>query len=143
MKTAFITEDPNFLNMSLIDFKTERKIVDTAVIGVCAASAYFGGIITAMGLGAISTAVSLPIIFIISMGFTHLVLRRGRKLDREEHDNKYELVKSFAFLTMSFLAYSTGTASGEDIIPRASLTAYLGAAAVLFNIYLMGYRANK
>ncbi|NMI89023.1 hypothetical protein GLU26_00770 [Nanohaloarchaea archaeon] len=129
--------------MSLIDIKTERKVVDTAVIGVCAASAYFAGIVAAMSLGATSTALSLPIIFIISMGFIHLVLRRGRKLDREEHDNKYELLKSFAFLTMSFLAYSTGTASGENIIPRAGLTAYLAAAAVLFNIYLMGYRANK
>ncbi|NMI76955.1 hypothetical protein GLT92_00870 [Nanohaloarchaea archaeon] len=129
--------------MSLIDIKTERKIVDTAVIGVCAASAYLAGIVAAMSLGAASTALSLPIIFIISMGFIHLVLRRGRKLDREEHDNKYELVKSFAFLTMSFLAYSTGTTSGENIIPRASLAAYLAAAAVLFNIYLMGYRANK
>ena len=129
--------------MSLIDIKTERKIVDTAVIGVCAASTYFAGIVAAVKLGATSTALSLPIIFIISMGFIHLVLRRGRKLDREEHDNKYELLKSFAFLTMSFLAYSTGTASGENIIPRAGLTAYLAAAAVLFNIYLMGYRANK
>lgn len=129
--------------MSLIDVKTERKIVDTAVIGVCAASAYFGGILAAMSLGATSTALSLPIIFIISMGFIHLVLRRGRKLDREEHDNKYELLKSFAFLTMSFLAYSTGTASGENIIPGASPAAYLAGAAVLFNVYLMGYRANK
>ena len=129
--------------MSLIDIKTERKIVDTAVIGVCAASAYFGGIVAAMSLGATSAALSLPIIFIISMGFIHLVLRRGRKLDREEHDNKYELLKSVAFLTMSFLAYSTGTTSSENIIPGASLRAYLAAAAVLFNVYLMGYRANK
>ncbi|EGQ43082.1 MAG: hypothetical protein J07AB43_10710 [Candidatus Nanosalina sp. J07AB43] len=129
--------------MSLIGVKAERKIVDTAVICVCVISAYFGGILAAMSLGATATALSLPIIFIISMGFIHLVLRRGRELDREEHDNKYELLKSFAFLTMSFLAYNIGTASGENIIPTASLPAYLTAAAVSFNIYLMGYRANS
>lgn len=129
--------------MGLAGFETKRRIFDTIVVLVSASSAYIAGFIRSMDIGSISTAVSLPILFIISMCFMHLVLRRGRELDKGEHALNYEVVKAVSFILMLVLSYRAGVTAEQITAGLTSIVSYAALLSTGLNVYLMAYRANN
>lgn len=129
--------------MGFLGIKNERKIIDGLIVSVAFSSAYFGGFLQTLGLGAVSTAVLMPVGFILLLCFMHLVLRRSRKFDESEHNPVYIALKALVFTGMILSSYRAGISTMENLMP--SNTVMLGSSLLLvvLSLYLMAYRANR
>jgi hypothetical protein len=126
--------------MSLLDVKNRRKIFDAMIIGVSSASAYLIGFFQNLEMGAMTFALVLPCLFLIVLGFAHLVLRSGRKFDETVHDLRYQAVDTALFLSTMGSSYYTSI-SGIQSLPTLPSAAF--AFFLLISLYLMAYRPNR
>lgn len=129
--------------MSLVNIKNERKVIDSFVVLVVAASSYFAGFIQTLDIGAVKSTSYLPVGFILFLTFMHLVLRKSRKFDENEHNTSYELVKSSVFAGTVLFSFRTGKSAIEALMPQDIISGALAIIFLVVSLYLMAYRANK
>lgn len=126
-----------------LGIKNERKIIDGLIVFVAVSSSYFGGFLQTLGLGAVSSALLMPVGFILLLCFMHLVLRRSRKFDENEHNPFYVLVKGTVFTGLILTSYRSGLSTMENLMPSNRVMMTLTMFFLVFSFYLMAYRANR
>jgi hypothetical protein len=124
--------------------KNKRKILDSGVLVVAAVCAYLTGYFQVLELGAVAVTLMLPNIFLIGLAFLHLVIRKGRKFDRREHQLSYEGLKTIIFAGFTYTAYRSGlSATQNSLLPQDMGMATISLLFIISGLYMMSYRANK
>lgn len=126
--------------MDLLGVKNRRKLFDAAIIGVSSTSAYLIGFFQSLEMGAMTFALILPCLFLMVLGFAHVVLRSGRKFDETVHDLKHQALEAIVFIMTMISGYYTSV-SGIKSLPTLPSTAL--AFFLLISLYLMAYRPNR
>lgn len=125
--------------MGLLGVKKRRMLFDSAVIAVSSASAYLAGFLQNLEMGATTFALVLPSIFLIILGFSHLVLRTGRKFDETVHDFRFQFLEAIVFILTMISGYQA------SLTGAAGLSFFTGVFAlfIITSIYLMAYKPNN
>jgi hypothetical protein len=130
--------------MELLGIKDERKLIDSLVVLVAATSAFLTGHFQVLDLGSITATIMLPSLFLLGLTFFHLVVRRGRKFDRTEHNLIYEGVKTVVFTGMAYSFFRSGVSTTQNsLVPQNIYGSILSVFFLGLTLYLMAYRANR